>query len=335
MYGIYGDIINSAQRALESFEETQELLEYPEVQADKAYYLSVLSKYNNLNFLKDKLDALLAALENEKEYSALLREANSDEDRKTIYGEIYSLKRKASEISAALADSLGCAYAQERAYCRFKFKEGSAKFGEILYSLVKNDLLLRGAKIEDEKIVRASGGYVQDISFIAQGADAVARLAPLIGAHRVFDRNSKPQELRFAATQAASVEEISEDDLKIDVFHSRGAGGQNVNKVETAVRVTHLPTGLVVVCQDERSQLKNKRRALENMRKKLKELGEQAEKKRIEADVYAQHSKRNTPISFDTAGNTMSDTRLKAFSKIAFPLTQEQFGAYIDGLIAL
>ncbi|MDE6302770.1 MAG: hypothetical protein K2M36_04200, partial [Clostridia bacterium] len=71
MYGVYGDIISAAERALEGFEETKELLEYPEVQADKAYYLSVLSKYNDLKFMKDKLSSLQCTLDDEKTANAL------------------------------------------------------------------------------------------------------------------------------------------------------------------------------------------------------------------------------------------------------------------------
>ena len=309
-------------------------MEYPEVQADKAYYLSVLSKYNNLKFLKDKLSALMSALEEEKAVFALIAETNSDEERSAIYEEISSLKRTASEISASLSDALGCKHVEERAYCRFKLKEASSKFGTALFSLIKSDLISHGARIEDEKTLTAKGGYVQEISFIADGADVITRLIPLVGAHKVYTQ-SKSEELCFAVTPAARAEKVSESDLKIDVFHSHGAGGQNINKVETAVRVTHLPTGLVVVCQDERSQLKNKRRALETIEKRLKEANEQSEKNRIEADISAQHTKKNTPISFDTSAGTLTDTRLKAFTKIPFPLTDAQFASYINGLIAL
>lgn len=335
MYGIYDDIICSAERALDSFEETKELLEYPEVQADKAYYLSILSKYNNLKIIKDKHSALISALEEEIAVSDMLSDAKSDEERAVIYEEISSLKRTVSKISSSLSDALGCKHANERAYCRFKFKEVSSKFGVALFALIKSDLLSRGAKIEEESIVTAKGGYAQEISFVAEGADVITRLIPLSGAHKVYTSQSNSQELRFAVTPSAKIEKLDESQLKIDVFHSSGAGGQNVNKVETAIRVTHLPTGLCVVCQDERSQLKNKKRALATIEKKLKERSEQAEKKRMEADICAQYSQKNTPISFDASSNTMCDTRLKAFSKIPFPLDNGQFSQYINGLIAL
>ena len=334
MYGIYDDIVGATEKALDCFDETRELLEYPEVQADKAYYLSILSKYNNLKFLKDRLSALKSSLEEQKECLAMLADATSDEERAVIYEEISNLKRVASEQSAHLADALGCKRVEERAYCRFKFKEVSSKFGVALYSLIKIDLLSRGAKISDEKIANAKGGYVEEISFIAEGEDVITRLSPLVGAHKV-NTKTKSEELCFAVTPSAMVEKVKESDLKIDLFHSHGAGGQNINKVETAVRITHLPTGLVVVCQDERSQLKNKRRALDTIEKRLKDMSEQAEKKRIEADISAQYSRKNTPLSFDATTNTLSDTRLKAFAKITFPLDEGQFTQYINGLIAL
>ncbi|MDE6667730.1 MAG: hypothetical protein K2K38_05225, partial [Clostridia bacterium] len=181
MYGIYIDIIDAAERALDSFEETKELLEYPEVQADKAYYLSVLSKYNNLKFIKDKFSALISALEEEKSVSSLLVDAHTDEERAAIYEEISSLKTSAARQSSLLSEALGCKHVNERAYCKFKFKKTSSKFGTAFFSLIKSELKSRGAKIENEKTVTAKSGYVQEISFITEGADVITRLMPLTG----------------------------------------------------------------------------------------------------------------------------------------------------------
>lgn len=335
MYDIYSEVIEAAERALESFDETKELLEYPEVQADKAYYLSVLEKYNDLKFLADKLSVLKSAFEEKKEYSRMLAEGLSDTERSAVREELFSLNKTLSEAAAALAEALGCRHVKERVYCRFKLKANSYKFGVGLYSLIKAEICRRGGKIEDEDITCSDGGVVREISFVAEGEDARLILFPLTGAHKAYLSGGRSEEICFAATDAERREEIDEKDFKIDYFHSSGAGGQNVNKVETAVRVTHIPTGVSVVCQDERSQLKNKRRALETIKKRLKESGEREEKKRIEADICAGYLKKSTPISFDGTANTMTDTRLKGFAKIPFPLIEEQFAIYINGLISL
>jgi peptide chain release factor 1 len=82
--------------------------------------------------------------------------------------------------------------------------------------------------------------------------------------------------------------EVNTDDLKIDVFHSGGAGGQNVNKVATAIRMTHIPTGMVVVCQDERSQLQNKVKALSVLRTRLLDIERQRQDEQITTDRRSQ-----------------------------------------------
>ena len=335
MYGIYGDIIGAAERALKEFKDTAELLEYPEVQADKAYFLSVLTKYNSLKALSDRLTALKNALNGQNEMLSLLSEVNNDGEREEIYKEISSLKRVASKESAAISDALGCSHIRERAYCAFKFSDISAKFGVPFCTLIRQELVSKGASVTDERSALSKKGILSEVSFTAEGEDIIARLSPLTGAHKVSLSGAKSEIFCFAVTPAAEVEKIAESDLKIDVFHSSGAGGQNINKVETAVRVTHIPTGIVVVCQDERSQLKNKKRAVENIEKRLRERGEQAEKKRIDADIYAQYHKKNTPISFNLESGTMTDTRLKSFKEIAYPLSAEEFSSYINALIAL
>ncbi|MCH5350527.1 MAG: PCRF domain-containing protein [Clostridiales bacterium] len=331
MYGIYGEIIDAAEKSAEEFRKAEELLEYPEVQADKAHYLSVLTEYNKLKSIADKLERLKKLLDSEREAAALIQECN-DSERDELYAEISSLKRDASKLASAISDELGCKHTVERALLRFKFTAPS-ELGVRFSAMIKEYIISRGGFLTDEKTEHGKNGSPFGISFTAEGEDIISRLSPLTGAHRVYMSGARTEELCFAVTPAEERLTVSDDELKITVTHSSGAGGQHINKVETAVRVTHIPTGLTVVCQDERSQLENKKRAIETIKRRLISSRERAEKSRIEADIYSQYKAKNTPISFDYAKGTMTDTRLKAFSDVAFPLKEP--AAYIDGLNAL
>lgn len=333
MYGIYGDIIEAAERATVKRDEMRELLEYPEVQADKAYYLSVLTEFNKLDFLATKVADLKAALREEAEARMLLSEAANEDEWRAVLGEISALRAKCVKLSDSLADALGRSHLRQRAYCRLKFGEKSSKLGLQFCEQVKAYLAARGASVFGEKVKRAGDGQPREVSFFADGEDVLSALSPLTGAHKVFVAGAKSEELCFAVSPDEEDEEISEKDIKIDLFHSSGAGGQNVNKVETAVRATHIPTGTVVVCQDERSQLGNKRRAVETLKKRLRDAREADRKARVEADVYAQFCKKRTPISFDLDAGTMTDARLKGYAKAPFPLADIE--AYINALMTL
>jgi len=135
------------------------------------------------------------------------------------------------------------------------------------------------------------------MSFVVEGQGAYSRLKFEAGGHRVQrvpETESGGRIHTSAATvavlpEAEEVEfEINPADLQIDTYRSSGAGGQHVNKTESAIRITHLPTGVVVECQDERSQYKNKDRAMKILRSKLYEAEQQKQAAAIAAERKSQ-----------------------------------------------
>ncbi len=169
--------------------------------------------------------------------------------------------------------------------------EEAALFAADLFRMYTRYAERRGWKVEVMSINETGLGGFREITFLIKGKGAYSRLKYEAGVHRVQRVPTTESQGRIhtsTATVAVLAEvddveiEIPDRDIKIDVYKSAGAGGQNVQKNATAVRITHLPTGIVVACQDERSQLQNKLRAMSILKARLYEIEEA--RRRAEVD---------------------------------------------------
>jgi len=284
------------------YEALGQELAQPEVAKDLKRMQALGQERAGVEDLVSKYRAHRAAARSLEETRAMLDDDLDEDMRALVKQEVASLEAKQEQLLSDLRLGLLPRDANDGKDVIMEVRAGTggdeaALFAADLFRMYSRYAQSYGWPVDIINISESSIGGFKEIIFEVKGKGAFSRLKYERGVHRVqrVPVTESSGRIHTSTATVAVLPEATEvevsvnpDELRTDIFHSGGAGGQNVNKVATAVRITHLPTGIVAVCQDERSQLRNRQKAMAVLRARLLDIEQRKQEEAITSERRSQ-----------------------------------------------